>query len=319
MGANAQRMEYNASIIRKGSRSVNDMNIEKHAYMILCHTNPEQVCMLLDLLDDVRNDIYLHVDKNASDFPQATLPEHVKKAGLFFIDPIRISWGGDSITRAELLLLKEAVKTPHSYYHLISGADLPLKTQDEIHKFFASCGGKDFVGYVKDLTPQEERAVLDRVDYYYPFQNRLQRYDGSFLWKLQLALVKLQKIARLRRTVKYGIQFAKGINWFSITHDTALFILGEYPKYEHVFQNTFCSDELFVQTILQQSERISNVVKSSLRMEDWKRGNPYTFREEDFDLLMNGSGDKIFARKFDEKVDKAVIEKIYNTLKSAQN
>jgi len=37
----------------------------KHAYMIIAHTNFEQLQTLLDLLDDERNDIYLHIDKKA--------------------------------------------------------------------------------------------------------------------------------------------------------------------------------------------------------------------------------------------------------------
>ena len=37
----------------------------KHAYMIIAHTNFQQLQTLIDLLDDERNDIYLHIDKKA--------------------------------------------------------------------------------------------------------------------------------------------------------------------------------------------------------------------------------------------------------------
>jgi hypothetical protein len=43
--------------------------------------------------------------------------------------------GAYSQVRCELELLEAAVKDYHDYYHLLSGADLPIKSQDQIHKF----------------------------------------------------------------------------------------------------------------------------------------------------------------------------------------
>ena len=34
----------------------------KHAYLILAHHEPEVLRLLLTLIDDARNDIYLHID-----------------------------------------------------------------------------------------------------------------------------------------------------------------------------------------------------------------------------------------------------------------
>lgn len=36
---------------------------EKHAYLILAHNDPKVLELLVRLLDDSRNDIYIHVDK----------------------------------------------------------------------------------------------------------------------------------------------------------------------------------------------------------------------------------------------------------------
>ena len=41
------------------------MNYEKHAYLILAHTHLRQLRTLLSLLDDPRNDIYIHIDRKA--------------------------------------------------------------------------------------------------------------------------------------------------------------------------------------------------------------------------------------------------------------
>ena len=42
----------------------------KHAYLIIAHDKFEQLKRLLLLLDDERNDIYLHIDSKAKDFCQ---------------------------------------------------------------------------------------------------------------------------------------------------------------------------------------------------------------------------------------------------------
>ena len=36
---------------------------DKHAYLIMCHDNFKHLSKLLMALDDVRNDIYIHIDK----------------------------------------------------------------------------------------------------------------------------------------------------------------------------------------------------------------------------------------------------------------
>lgn len=118
---------------------------DRHAYLIMCHTNYDQLSILLDLLDDKRNDIYLHIDKKARGYSVDNINSHSVNSNLYFIKPMRVNWGGDSLIRLEIKLLSEATKTQHTYYHLISGMDLPLKTQDEIHAFFNQHLGCDYV------------------------------------------------------------------------------------------------------------------------------------------------------------------------------
>lgn len=39
--------------------------VMKHAYLIIAHSNLKQLQQLLLLLDDPRNDIYIHIDKKS--------------------------------------------------------------------------------------------------------------------------------------------------------------------------------------------------------------------------------------------------------------
>lgn len=82
------------------------------------------------------------------------------------------------------------------------------------------------------------------------------------------------------------------------------------------FRFSKCCDELFLQTVLMNSPYAQNLsctvfqndYKSCQRYIDWNRGNPYVFRENDFEELI--SSGYLFARKFDSKVDSEIINKI---------
>ena len=39
---------------------------KKHAYLILAHSEPEILGILVSLLDDERNDIFIHIDKKSN-------------------------------------------------------------------------------------------------------------------------------------------------------------------------------------------------------------------------------------------------------------
>lgn len=55
--------------------------------------------------------------------------------------------GGGEVVKCELDLLKYAVKNEkYGYYHLLSGHDLPIKSQDVIHKWFDE-GGLNYVSF----------------------------------------------------------------------------------------------------------------------------------------------------------------------------
>ena len=106
------------------------MPIKKHAYLILAHNNFYNLEKLLKLLDDKRNDIYIHIDKKVKNFPFNYFKQLCLTAKIYYTRRINVRWGHQSLVLAELTLFNAAYKKgPYHYYHLISGADLPLKTQ----------------------------------------------------------------------------------------------------------------------------------------------------------------------------------------------
>ena len=122
---------------------------KKHAYLIIAHNNFNQLKKLIELLDYEENDIYIHLDKK-SKLNVEELKKYVKKSKLIFTKRIKVSWGGFSLVQSELILLKASVKENYMYYHLISGADLPIKSMKEIHEFFEENEGKQFIHFRRE-------------------------------------------------------------------------------------------------------------------------------------------------------------------------
>ena len=121
----------------------------KHAFLIIAHNEYPVLEVLLSMLDDERNDIYLHIDKRATELFQQIKKVKMQKAGFYLIEnPIEVYWGDISQVQVEYLLFETALSHgSYAYYHLLSGTDLPIKSQDYIHAFFQQNAGKEFVGF----------------------------------------------------------------------------------------------------------------------------------------------------------------------------
>ena len=282
--------------------------IYKHAYLIIAHKSDETFDTLIRLLDDPMNDIFVHMDKKNKAFSENTI--HTQYSRLIFIERTNVTWGGYSQINAELLLLKCAVKGKYKYYHLLSGEDLPIKTQKEIHRFFDSNDSKIFVDF-----QSKEIDCFERVKYYHLFQEFLGR---KYYVLPNLIFIKMQKILHVNRNK--DIIFAKGANWFSIPHDFAQYIIDNEKTIKKVFKYTINGDELFLQTLLINSSYIDRLYYkkfddnpvSIMREIDWKRGKPYIYRIDDLSMLIQS--DRMFARKFDCKVDDLIIKAIKDHL-----
>lgn len=285
---------------------------KKHAYLLLCHDNITQLCKLVSLLDYEYNDIFIHIDKRykLSIDEKSNIELALHKAQVTFIKSRKVSWGGDSLMKIEVSLLKTATKNSHVYYHLLSGADLPLKPQKEIHRFLNN-SGQDYIALEKQSRANLEKSFLDRFHYYYFFQNKAGR--NNRVWKKrQRMLLKLQKRLGIDRTKSAPFEYVKGSQWFSITHETALYIIQNYKRYKKYFLYSLIPDESFVHSIINNSSLKTNVVDDNMRYIDWNRGSPYVFRLQDYEELMNSG--KMFARKFDERKDDSIIDMIYQRL-----
>ena len=297
----------------------------RHAYLIMAHNNFNYLNKLMTSLDDPRNDIFIHIDKKArfTDFDQLKRSMHFSP--VYFIKQRDVKWAAFSGILCELDLLKEATgKWEYDYYHLLSGGDLVIKTQNEIHQFFDHNQGTQFVAFDEQ---QVNPKYLDRIRYYYFFQDVVGRNRKNIfllgLYVVDKILLSIQKLLNVNRLKGATIEFQKGANWFSITHDFAKYVLEQEEWIYQTFQYSLSGDEIFLQTILINSVFRENLrhrehpeENLNMRLIDWSRGKPYTWRKEDFDLLANSN--MLYARKIDPNIDDEIITLITGNILEKQ-
>lgn len=205
------------------------------------------------------------------------------------------------MVNAEMLLFRESNRHgPYLYYHLLSGVDLPIKTQDYIHAFMDMHKGKLFIGY----SPNNEHLQrhIKRCVGRYWVMDRWARTDNLFMYRARKLVNKL--VGFIPR--KLQEDFRKGTNWVSVTEDCVRFLLENEGLIRRRFNHSHLVDEIFLHTIVYANLSLRKCLfcpesefKGCMREIDWSRGHPYTWTFADKELL--NRSDALFARKFSEE------------------
>ena len=282
----------------------------KHAYLILAHNEPELLSLLVERLDDVRNDIYIHFDRKLSILPDIK----TQHAGLYILkDRVDVRWADVSMLEAEYKLFHAVLDSgsQYSHHHLISGVDLPLKNQDYIHSFFAQHQGKEFVGlHQRPMNSHADRAL----HYWHPFTRSFRGSGCVFAIKriLRYLVVQTQILLGIRRNTT--IPFHKGGQWVSITRELIDYLLEQEDRAFTIFSRTFGADEYFVPTLIWDTpfmERLFDATDESrgaMRYIGWRAdGQLIDFTSQDLPALQQT--EYLFARKFNSR-DKVFLQEI---------
>ncbi|MBR3818588.1 MAG: glycosyl transferase [Clostridia bacterium] len=291
----------------------------KHAFLILAHKNDENFRTLISLLDNERNDIFIHMDKKNKNYQKKEIEGFAKHSKIYHVKRLNVTWGSFAMVKAELELLKKSTKTGiYDYYHLLSGDDLPIKPISYIHRFFDANVGFEFVGMV-----QATEKYRFRINRFYFFQNKIGRNKAAapkLIKKFDRYVELITKKTKAERNKSLKLWY--GSQWFSITDNFARYVVKSKKWIYRHFNYSYIPDELFLQTLLAKSAFMKNAYKtennssykSAMRYIDWSRGRPYVFRSEDMDELM--ATDMLFARKFDSTANPGLTNKISEKLKN---
>ncbi|NAW51336.1 glycosyl transferase [Elizabethkingia argentiflava] len=269
----------------------------KHAYLIIAHHEFTVLKLLLEALDDTRNDIYIHFDKKIKNIPLF----ECNHSNVYILENrVDVRWGHVSQIETEYALFEEAYRrggASYSRYHLISGTHFPLKNQDQIHAFFQKYENQEILNFIY-TNSYEVNMKLGRYHFF------LKNYKGTsllgpktyqFLWNV---LLKIQYIFNIkRREPNVSI---KASNWVSLTPQAVSFIVQQKQKILKKFRRSFCADEYFIPYLL-ENNRDTYKMRNERRLlyNEFVNSNSRILTEEDYAFLMHS--DYIFARKFSER------------------
>ena len=247
-------------------------------------------------------DLFVHIDKKSA--LKIDSFENVK-----VYKKIKVYHGGFSQIVTTLFLMEEAIKNNYDRYIFISAQDIPLKNNFEIKDFFEN-NDREYLSY---------ENIRNNEGLYKEMSFRLNAYNFGF-WYRKLLSRKIReiisKIPFIKRQTPENIYY--GSSWWNLTKNAISYILKfvvENKNYLERFKYTWGSDEFFFQSILMQSELKNNCENNCLRYLIWQGGVPIVFKLKDYDNFIRG-GVNLFARKFDEKIDNDIIDKLYKKIEN---
>ena len=229
-----------------------------------------------------------------------------------------------------MILFKAASKRESYYfYHLISGVDLPLLSQQRIHNFFDDYKDYSFLTF---MNIEDNGEDINRFKYYHLFESFTYRTLPGAVGKLAFKIYRnleiwIQKLFRVNRYTIFNVNPAKASQWVSLPNNIVEILIDKESDTEKMFRKSFLSDEIFIPMILNKELRNFKVYDASmnhgykkefqgnLRYINWWDGKPYTWTDSEKDLKelrLAAQNGYLFSRKFDienyPKIKELIVE-----------
>ncbi len=284
------------------------------AYLITAYNNFEHLQRLIRSLNGPHTTFYIHVDKKSN-----FLEKDFDFLNVHFIERIPVSWGGWSHQQAILNLMKVAHKKEYERYVLLSEADYPIKSNNELHKKL-KCD-VEYLNLIKGFHPHKPE---ERIKYIY-FEGFDRRNKNSLRTKLFTSLERL--LRKIYSKKKYPFtQIYHGTTWWALSNNAVDYILTfikKHKNYVKFFKSSWCPEESFIPTILGNSTFNEKCV-GNLTYSDWSsKPAPAMITEKHITLLKNtvsfkspyGTYEPFFARKFNDQSTE-LIDKIDRELRN---
>lgn len=291
----------------------------KQAVLITAYKNIAHLNLIVDFFSKSNVDCFIHIDKKSSiaDFEIENIRK--KKNVKLLSQKYKVNWGGANHLKAILLLLNKAFNySDYKYFHLITGHDFPIKSVKDISEFLENHNGKEFIEYNKFPYNNWENGGMDRLLYY----NLYDWVDGRAGWGefLTKKILKIQKKIGFKRSFSkdFPVSLYGGSTYWTLSRTYVDYIfeyLQMHSAFLKRFKYTFCSEEIFFQTILMNSPFKENAINNSLRFIVWeKRNGNYPANLDISDYASIKESDAFFARKFEFPVSESLLKQIQKDL-----
>ncbi len=290
----------------------------KHAILVICGEEYKRLPFLIHQFDD-RFNIYVHIDSKV--MIPAELLDDLRKIGnvRLVAQAYKTNWGSMGIVDAILYLCSESIKdVSNSHFHLISGSDFPVASNEQILK---QCQTEEdnFIEFFPLPTPRWLEGGLSRLWYFHPLDELNFRQPEEH--ERYCNFVKYQRLLGIKRELPcipcYG-----GSTWWSLSKKCIEYIVKNkngnnlYAR----MQSTYIPDEMFIQTLLLNSPLKDSLKNNNLRYIVWRMKNghiPANLDMDDYEDILRSKS--LFMRKTDCVVSKGLVNKIaqyrkFNTL-----
>lgn len=270
----------------------------KIAYFIMLHQKAYQFRWLFDAIYS-EHDLYcIHIDQKSDDKFHEEVKRYVgsRKTNITFLRSRKVTWGGWSQVSVELDAISQMLAADHgwSYFINLSGQDYPIKPIAQIKRQLQAEWPRSFIrawpfATIKEIEPSD------------PHLNRF------FAFEAFGRLVRTG--ARLPFPNTIDIKF-KGSNWHMLTREFCEWLVAD-PTTKRVARYVkyiVSPDEIFFQVLIMNSPFRDRRTEDFRPFVIWP--GPKTLRTEDYQNLLHS--DCLFARKFDEAVDKNVLNRLAN-------
>ncbi|HYI80897.1 MAG TPA: beta-1,6-N-acetylglucosaminyltransferase [Thermoleophilaceae bacterium] len=296
------------------------------AYLITSYTLPEQVLRLAETLrrGSPRALIALHHDDRrcAVDVPALDV------LGVRRVEPPSpVEWGEPSQLEMVLRCLEWLLeRSDFDWVVLLSGQDYPIRPLVDIERALAGSGFDAFIEATRVEPPALSRLVpVDEFAsrYFYRWRKLPPGAPGRTLLAIAARARPLLSVrsmpsgdwvgARAFRTpFRPGFECHRGSDWFTLRRravDAVVALLRAKPEILDHYRQTLIPTESLVQTVL-ASDPALRISGDYRRFTVWRPGDarPRVLGCDDLpDMLASGAD---FARKFDQTVDRAVLDEI---------
>lgn len=298
------------------------------AFLILAHRKAPQVERLFNVLHHRDDFFVLHFDRRSPAALHALGQKLVQDHPNVRLLPAReINWGGPAMAEVQLAAMKTALHADPNWTHFINltGQDFPLKSREEMLSLFAVAPEKSYLSWFDPLhSPALWRNARERMLRYHlswPWLHRAVTLPGIgrrlrrfFGWQNR----PLHLTGYLRTWPDF-FHYYGGANHVALARVAARYLVENrnarrITRWLHAAGH---SDEILFQSVLLNSPLAATLVNETLREIDFPAGEPHPriFTSADLPRLL--SSPALFARKFDESVDAAVLTSLEERLQQA--
>lgn len=295
------------------------------AYLITSYKLPDQVLRLASVLRRGSPDasIVVHHDDRGGGLDR----RRTEELGVQLVEPpSAVTWGDFSQLAMVLRCLRWVIqRAEFDWLVLLSGQDYPIRSVAEIETLLLTSGVDGFIWTSGRCERPALRRAIDEFAcrYYYRWQRVPAAVGSAVARAAATARPLLQSrvmpngtwigVPAVRSPFGHGLVCHYGFDWFTLSRKAIEAVdrfVRTRPDVLDFYRRTLIPTESFVHTALASDDslRLSGDCRRYLVFDEEHVARPRILGLNDLDVVFASGAD--FARKFDETLDRAVLDEI---------